>query len=663
MLFDPNTCLDCTAGSNVLNAGFSTVDKSTEPPTVHNPLANASSWTFECWAKWTSNTQAVPGAVVFFTADEFNNPFLQIPNVSGTAAVPAVGSTISGPGIRPNTVVTDLGEAAGSTYVTLSQNWTGAGGLGLLFSSTIGGTGSTLFSAATVAGVGTNAVDIRVGATTAASITSFNRVNAGTYDSLNGSYTAPVTAQGNINVLNGSWHHIAVPYSASVVSIYVDGSFSASAGTGATWANPQSITIGCDAGPLNGWVGMLQDVALYTSALTASQIANHFSIGTWFQGVEYSASVGSVNAGRLNKLLVVEGLDPSKILNVPYPFRTQLYAETNQITTTSGLNYLQTLTESEPGLIFQGPNGQINAYSRQYQYLNPTSITSQAVFGDSASVAFHYDGPSFQLVQDDLDTWSTVQVQSGRSGALNTLNAPIGGQSGAVLQQATSPQSASVYGSRTLQGLTSLQMQYDQDALAIAQQYLNWYAFPQRRVTSMTTDSYGNQGQQIPQILQRNLYDRITVQYQGQTPGPLFSQDSLIEQIQHTIDIANGPYWKTTWALSPYEILNIPFIFGNSAQSQLGGAASVTGSGTAWIHHPSATNYLSGTVVWTVASGATTGTAYNATAAQVQTALAALVPSTTVTGGPTNTANLVITFGSSQTTFSALFSPSQVLTL
>ena len=78
-------------------------------------------------------------------------------------------------------------------------------------------------------------------------------------------------------------------------------------------------------------------------------------------------------------------------------------------------------------------------------------------------------------------------------------------------------------------------------------------------------------------MLQRGLYDRLTIQYQGQTPGPQFSQDSLIESIVHSVSMTSGRTWATTWAMSPYEILLTPFIFGNNALSQLAGAASVTG--------------------------------------------------------------------------------------
>ena len=341
---------------------------------------------------------------------------------------------------------------------------------------------------------------------------------------------------------------------------------------------------------------------------------------------------------------------------MPYPFRTLMYSETNPITTTSALNYLQTQSQTEPGLIFQSPTGNIAAYSRQYQYLNPTSTTSQAIFGDSsaASVLYHFDGPSLQIAADDLDTWTSIQVQSGRSGSQLQVWGPA--------QSATMAAAASVTGSRTLQGLTSLQMQRDSDALAIAQQYANWYHAPIQRVTAMMTESYSNYGNTIPKMLGLGLYDRITTQYQGQTAGSQFSQDSLIEQISHRVDMASGPLWSTTWALSPYEILDTPFIFGNNAQSQLAGGASVTGSTTAWILHPAITNYLSGTVQLTVAAGSAS-VPYNATAAQVQTALASLVASTTCTGGPLNTSTVNVTFGSSQGSFTAYFSPSCVLTL
>ena len=71
----------------------------------------------------------------------------------------------------------------------------------------------------------------------------------------------------------------------------------------------------------------------------------------------------------------------------------------------------------------------------------------------------------------------------------------------------------------------------------------------------MMAVSNSNQGANIPQMLGRGLYDTITVEYQGQTPGPAFSQNSVIESIAHHVAMDDGPIWNTTWSLSPYEIL------------------------------------------------------------------------------------------------------------
>ena len=108
-----------------------------------------------------------------------------------------------------------------------------------------------------------------------------------------------------------------------------------------------------------------------------------------------------------------------------------------------------------------------------------------------------------------------------------------------------------------MQGLTGLQFEYDIDALALAQNYARWYNLPINRITQIGVNSYAHGGANIPQMLGRSLMDRITVTYNGQTPGDPFTQQSLIEQITDTVDLS-GPTWVTTWALSPYEILLSP---------------------------------------------------------------------------------------------------------
>jgi hypothetical protein len=75
---------------------------------------------------------------------------------------------------------------------------------------------------------------------------------------------------------------------------------------------------------------------------------------------------------------------------------------------------------------------------------------------------------------------------------------------------------------------------------------------------------------------------------------------------------------------------------------------TVTGSGTAWTVRE--TNATGGTFTLTVGTTTTAPLPFNATAAAVQSALAAIVPGTTVSGGPLP-GTLSITFPTAQTTF------------
>jgi hypothetical protein len=360
------------------------------------------------------------------------------------------------------------------------------------------------------------------------------------------------------DVMDGHWHHVAVVSNAGLSSLYVDGYVTAT--TTQTTANLRNLTVGYSNLAAEGGVilppfnGYIQDVAFYNTALTSTQILNHYQTGIWFQTAEYGAEFGTTAAGRLNKLLAVVGL-PVSMLTPVVGFRTEMYAETNPITTTSALNYIQTMSETEPGLIFQGPDGVLYAYDRQYQYHNPKSTTSLGIFSDDPTSTYYYDGTQLQIVQDDLDVFNDVQVQSGRTTPPGLL------QEWGPTQSAAAATSASVYGTRTLQGLTSLQFQYDADALAVAQNYSKWYNFPLVRVSQIALSSTASGGNNLPQMLGRGLYDRVTIKYQGQTGSTQFVQDALIESITHNIDITNGPTWTTVWALSPYEIIMTPIIF------------------------------------------------------------------------------------------------------
>jgi hypothetical protein len=507
-LYDTATSLDLTNGTNSPNGGFYLLDTRVQPPSYKRPFSGyTGSVTLQCW---------------------FRNTSSYFPNSTGV----------------PNGVLM-------SWPTSNLQLQTGL--LGSLNVTNLG-TGTTV----------------------------------GLVNSNNETQCSP--SQQMINVYDGYWHQVTLvmwcgaSVGAPSPTLYIDGKkqtvyvqdTSASArpwinntdvpyfgvpganGNGGYWATASAY-------PAQGFTGLLSDVALYKGALTTAQIRNQYTIGSWFREADYAARNGDASYGRLNQLLTVVGLDPTTVLNVPYDFQTQVFGEVQSVATTSALNYMQTLADTEPGIIFQSPDGFIQAYNREYYYLNSTSTTSQATIADSPAATYHYEGVSLKITGDDLDTWNDVTVSSARPNAKKQTWGPS--------QSTAASVSAALYGPRTLQGQTSLKQQYDVDALATAQNYIKWYVNTINRVQQVTLKSQSADGNNLNIMLPLGLWDRITVTYAGQTPGTTFSQDSLIEGISHTVDL-QGPTWSTTWNLSPYELAMKPtildtYVFGGGSGAVL----------------------------------------------------------------------------------------------
>lgn len=109
--------------------------------------------------------------------------------------------------------------------------------------------------------------------------------------------TTTISSPGSYN--DGLWHYAVGTYDGSSISLYVDGTQVASASAGA----PQNYTgywrLGYD--NLNGWPsapssqsfeGSIGEVAVYSSALTATQVSNHYVAAG---GTNYDSTVSSDN--------------------------------------------------------------------------------------------------------------------------------------------------------------------------------------------------------------------------------------------------------------------------------------------------------------------------------------------------------------------------------
>jgi hypothetical protein len=559
-VYDANTSLDLTNGTNAPNGGFSTVGNvigaasvvglgHRATPFMASPVI-AAAWTFEEWVQYT-------GAQAVTTTGTTNAGYNYLTSVGSTTGV-EIGWVAIGAGIPNNATVIGID----SSTVYLSANCTAGPLVEAVTFAPLG----TLMAATATAG----ALLIQVGTYSSGSGPALSTV----YGLLLISVAGSLVGQSNsAALLDGGVHHVVVTYSGSTISLYIDGALD-SAWTSASVSDLTGVLIGCANGPAAGFAGLVQDVALYAAALTGTDILSHYTTGYWFQGNDLGASNYNTGAasGRLNKVLAVAAF-PGGLTAIGTPFKTGVYGETQAVTTTTALDYLQIISETEPGLVFQGQDGNIYALNRQYVIgqgaavgiVNPArAAVSQGIFGDVAAATYRFVAKGFLLEVHDLDLWNDIQAQSARptaAGASGKSTNPI--QVFSQVQDARMAVSASQFGDRTLQGLTSLLFLYDSDALCVAEWYGVIYATAQVRPSAFTLDQTFNGGANLPQMLGRTLYDRITVEYQGLTgapgfsPGSQFSGDVLIESIEHDVDFGtsgDGPWWRTTFVGSPSEV-------------------------------------------------------------------------------------------------------------
>jgi hypothetical protein len=84
----------------------------------------------------------------------------------------------------------------------------------------------------------------------------------------------------------------------------------------------------------------------------------------------------------------------------------------------------------------------------------------------------------------------------------------------------------------------------------------NWelahYKDPLLRATQVKLQpDAGNDTTHYPQVLGRELSDRVTVRRRPQSVGAAIDQETQIEQVTHAVTA--GMHWNTAWNLSPAE--------------------------------------------------------------------------------------------------------------
>lgn len=356
--------------------------------------------------------------------------------------------------------------------------------------------------------------------------------------------TSPKSVTSTARVDDSAVHHIVVTTqgrSAGPVSValYVDGvqvaTTSWTDGVGSppsTWVlfpsaggNPGAQWIGnaTISGTNYPFPGTIAEVAFYGSALSSTQVLAHYNAGV-------NAFTGEATGTRLGRVLDLKGwpatlrdLDTGASTVGAYELSGQTVAE-----------YVQQLADTEAGQTYVGPDGVLVHRNRQNLWLEARSQTSQATFGDEHSAAtLKYVAEGFELPRDE--TRIRNPVSASRSGGITVTK--------------TDAAYVEKYGERGWSAPTSLDSS-DNVIADRAAYFLSRYKELGTRLAAMTVAPMSDPTNLWPQVLGRQIGDRITIKRTPLGTGNEISTEQIIEGITHTFTPRT---WKTVYRGSPAE--------------------------------------------------------------------------------------------------------------
>jgi hypothetical protein len=249
-----------------------------------------------------------------------------------------------------------------------------------------------------------------------------------------------------VKVNDGQPHHVCYVSGGGSNKVYVDGVDRSAAGAATSFAG-QLFGLFALALPIDGatdlqYYGYMQDVCIWTSSLTDTQVGYVYGIGT-------GLSSGELTSARAERLLNAMWSGASKSIATGSGYcSTSEYDE-------NGLNALQKVADTEGSLFFVDKSGTLTLRNRYYWSQVAEGMTSQATFGDDRGIP--YEDMGFRYDADQMA--NTFVINSG-----------IG-----VTQTAADSGTVTTYGPRTLTIDTLLSTA---DALSMAQGLAAQYSEP-----------------------------------------------------------------------------------------------------------------------------------------------------------------------------------------
>jgi hypothetical protein len=245
------------------------------------------------------------------------------------------------------------------------------------------------------------------------------------------------------------------------------------------------------------------------------------------------AGDGEQSGTRITRILNDAGwfTDHRKIDAGNSPVQATAYGDT-------ALNVLQLTADTEIGQLYIDGSGNVVFRQRLALVSDPRSAAPQAVFGDLPGTA---DAEGTELAvaavgRADDDTTLANDVQITAAGSANT-------------QRAKNTASITRYLFPRSYARSDVLLESDGEALLYAQWVLALSLNAEDRFDTLTIDPVADPVNLFPQVLGREIGDRIMVYRRPQNSAAVIAKPCFIAGITHNLDVIAGT-WQTVWDLA-----------------------------------------------------------------------------------------------------------------
>jgi len=341
-----------------------------------------------------------------------------------------------------------------------------------------------------------------------------------TFVNLGGNYKA----RGHTRVDDGQPHHVAMTMAttaAADIKLYVDGVLQTktvvSGTTGGSWPSHLIWTLGnfVDSGFGDfGIDGLIDEAAVYPSALSAARILAHYQAGA-------TAFSDETSGARINRVLDIIGV-PAGLRDIATGDTT--VGPANYSAGSTAGRYLARVVESEQGYLYvDHRNGGKITFRGRYNRLTATrSITPQATFTDDTGVL-------------PAGSYPYTDIKVDPNGIDSIINAVSVNWRGGVTQ-VTDDASIATYGPQ--QRTITTEAPSSTAAASAGNWMIRQYANPQVRVRSLDIAPGRNQ-EILDAIVDLRVSDRVAVKRRPQLVGAAVTNGLILEGLKHVISPAD----------------------------------------------------------------------------------------------------------------------------